>query len=416
MVELAFRCYFSYNLEIETLNCTNLEGYPVIRRVLEDKLRVLMAQFPILSLTGPRQSGKTTLSNVVFSDYAYVNLENLDDRAAAEEDPRRFLQSHAKSGVVIDEAQRVPALFSYLQGVVDDSGEMGKFVLTGSQNFLLLDHISQSLAGRVAVLHLMPFTLAELMGEEEHLLSLDRMLFTGGYPVLYDRQMAPSDFFPSYIQTYIERDVRSITNVGDLSMFQRFIKLCAGRVGQLLNLSGLANDLGVSYKTVQAWISILEASFVVFLLSPHHRNFNKRVVKQPKLYFYDTGLLCALLDIQSPNQVATHYLRGHIFESFVISDYVKQRFHTGMRSNAFFWRDSVGHEVDLLLDEGDLLKAVEIKSGETLNDDFFKGLRYFKKISNMPEDCFYLIHGGQVRQSRKDGQVLGWQDVRGLSE
>jgi hypothetical protein len=343
-----------------------------------------------------------------------MNLENLDERAAAEEDPVRFLRTHAQSGVIIDEVQRVPALFSYLQGIVDESGQMGKFVLTGSQNFLLLDKISQSLAGRVAICHLLPFGIGELKSVGLLPNSLDEALFAGGYPVLHDRGLSPRDYFPSYIQTYVERDVRSITNVVNLSTFQRFIRLCAARTGQLLNLSSIGQEVGVNYKTVQSWISILEASFIAFALSPHHGNYNKRVVKQPKLYFYDSGLLCALLDIHSADQIANHYLRGHIFESFVISEYVKSRFHAGLRSNAFFWRDSSGHEVDLLIEDGMASLAIEIKSGETLQEDFFRGLRYFRKLSSLPEDAMYLIYGGDRSLPRRDAQALAWRDLPDL--
>jgi predicted AAA+ superfamily ATPase len=382
-----------------------------IHRVLGEKITAATVAFPVISLMGPRQSGKTTLIRKLFPDYAYRNLENLDDRMAAEEDPRRFLTPHATSGVIVDEAQKVPSLFSYLQGIVDESGKMGKFILTGSQNFLRLENITQSLAGRVALFNLMPFGVEELELAEMMPNEADQLIFSGGYPVLYDRPVAPPDYFPAYIQTYIERDVRSIKNIGDLSTFQRFVKLCAGRTGQLLNLSSLGSEVGINYKTVRSWISILEASFIVFLLQPHHRNFNKRIVKQPKLYFFDTGLLCALLDIQSPEQVSSHYLRGHLFENLIISEYVKHRYHLGMQSNAYFWRNSTGHEIDLLIETGGTLHAVEIKSGETLNNEFFKNLRYFKNISNLPAENLFLVTGGERNQSRKQGQVVGWRNI-----
>jgi len=386
----------------------------LIPRALGEKIVSLAEMFPIVSLTGPRQSGKTTLARAKFPDYAYVNLENLDDRLAAEEDPLRFLKPHSGTGIIVDEAQKVPSLFSYLQGIVDESGKMGKYILTGSQNFLLLEKISQSLAGRVAVCNLLPLGLAELIDPDLLDEDLNRVMFTGGYPVLYNRHIPPSDYFPSYIQTYIERDVRGISNVGNLSTFQRFVKLCAGRVGQLLNLSNLGTELGINYKTVRSWISILEASYLVFLLQPYHKNFNKRIVKQPKLYFFDTGLLCALLDIQSPEQLDSHYLRGNIFESFIIAEHIKSRLHAGRRPNAFFWRNSTGHEIDLILEAGAQLWAVEIKSGQTLNEDFFKGLRYFKRLSSAPDEHLYLVYGGDRNLTRKYGQVVGWKSISKL--
>ena len=383
----------------------------MIPRTVEKKIAALSGAFPVVSLMGPRQSGKTTLVREMFPEYAYRNLENLDERMAAEEDPLRFLRHHATRGLIIDEAQKVPALFSYLQGIVDDSGQMGKYVLTGSQNFLLLESTTQSLAGRVAIFNLMPLGLDELDNAGLVPGDLNRMMFTGGYPVLYDRKIAAPDYFPSYIQTYIERDVRSISNIGDLSVFQRFVKLCAGRAGQLLNLSSLGAELGINYKTVRSWISILEASFIVFLLQPHHRNFNKRVVKQPKIYFFDTGLLCALLDIRTPEQLNTHYLRGSIFENFIILEYIKLRFHRGLRPNAYFWRNSTGHEIDLLLEAGETLQAVEIKSAETLSSEFFKNLKYFRRISNIPDSHCFLVYGGERNQSRKHGRVIGWKHI-----
>lgn len=386
----------------------------MITRALGEKVVSLAGMFPIISLTGPRQSGKTTLARALFPDYAYVNLENLDDRLAAEEDPLRFLRPHSGTGLIVDEVQKVPSLFSYLQGIVDESGEMGKYILTGSQNFLLLEKITQSLAGRVAVCNLLPLGLSELIDADLLDGDLNRVMFTGGYPVLFDRQIPAPDYFPSYIQTYIERDVRGISNIGNLSTFQRFVKLCAGRAGQLLNLSSFGTELGINYKTVRSWISILEASYLVFLLQPYHNNFNKRIVKQPKLYFFDSGLLCALLDIQSPEQLDSHYLRGNIFESFIVAEHIKSRLHAGRRPNAFFWRNSTGHEVDLILEADAQLFAVEIKSGETLNEDFFKGLRYFKRLSSAPDEHFYLVYGGDRNLSRKYGQVVGWKSISKL--
>ncbi len=381
----------------------------MIKRTLGKKLLSMADVFPVVTLTGPRQSGKTTLVRSLFPKYEYINLENLNDLSYVQEDPLRFLKSFQSKGVIIDEAQKLPEVFSYLQGIVDESKQMGKFILTGSQNFLLLEKITQSLAGRVAVLHLLPFEYPEVLKAKAAGRDLDEVLFTGAYPAIYDREISPQDYYPSYIQTYIERDVRSIKNIGNLSTFRRFVKLCAGRTGQLLNLSGLGNELSINYKTVGEWIAILEASFIVFLLRPYHKNFNKRIVKQPKLYFYDTGLLCSILDIKDSEQLGTHYLRGSIFESFIISEYIKMRYHQGFSSNAFFWRDNTGHEVDLLLEDGDKLNVIEIKSGETINQDFFKGLNFFGKISNIPEENRFLVYGGSKNYERSAGNVLSWK-------
>ena len=382
-----------------------------IQRQLSFQLKKLALLYPILSVSGPRQSGKTTLVREVFPDYAYVNLERLDDRLAAEEDPRRFLARYEDRGLIIDEAQKVPALFSYLQVLVDERGTMGQFVLTGSQNFLLLEQVSQSLAGRVALHTLLPFAQQELAASTD--LSLDENLLKGGYPVLYGRGVAPLDYYPAYIQTYVERDVRSLRNIGDLSAFQRFLRVCAGRVGQLLDLSSLGNDLGINYKTVRAWISVLEASYIAFLLYPHHENFAKRLIKSPKLYFYDTGLLCSLLGLESADQLVTHYLRGAIFENWVIAEIIKQHVNTGRRPDLYFWRDNIGNELDLLYERGDRRQVVEIKAGVTLGTDQFNGLRYYRKLATaLPvEQDYYLIYGGEERQERAYGIVLGWRDI-----
>ena len=324
------------------------------------------------------------------------------------------MERYEDRGLIIDEAQKVPALFSYLQVLVDERGTMGQFVLTGSQNFLLLEQVSQSLAGRVALHTLLPFSQQELATNAD--LSLDESLFRGGYPVLYDRGVAPLDYYPAYIQTYVERDVRSLRNIGDLSAFQRFLRVCAGRVGQLLDLSSLGNDLGINYKTVSAWISVLEASYIAFLLYPHHENFAKRLIKSPKLYFYDTGLLCSLLGLESADQLVTHYLRGAIFENWVIAEVVKQHVNAGRRPDLYFWRDNIGNELDLLYERGGRRQVVEIKSGATLGTDQFKGLRYYKKLATaLPmEQDYYLIYGGEERQERAHGIVLGWRDIKVL--
>ena len=386
-----------------------------VQRHLGGHLQKLARLYPILSVSGPRQSGKTTLVRGVFLDHAHVDLERTDHRSAAEEDPRRFLERFGDQGLIIDEAQKVPALFSYLQVLVDERGSMGQFVLTGSQNFLLMEQVSQSLAGRVAPLTLLPFSRRELGAGAPA--SLDESLFKGGYPVLYDRGIDAPGYYPAYIQTYVERDVRSLRNIGDLGAFQRFLMACAGRVGQLLDLSGLGNDLGVNYKTVRAWISVLEASYVAFLLPPHHENFAKRLIKSPKLYFHDTGLLCSLLRLESAAQLATHYLRGAIFENWVISEVIKEHVNAGRRPDLYFWRDNTGNELDLLYERGGRRQVVEIKAGTTIGTDQFKGLRYYRKLAtDLPvEQDYYLVYGGEESQDRAHGTVLGWRDTGELA-
>jgi predicted AAA+ superfamily ATPase len=286
---------------------------------------------------------------------------------------------------------------------------MGRYVLTGSQNFLLLEKITQSLAGRAAILHLMPFSASEVESAGLFAPSLDEVLFKGMYPPLFDRPVAPADFYPSYIETYLERDVRSMRNIGDLALFRKFILLCAGRTGQLLNMTALGNEAGVDHKTIRAWLSVLEASFIIFLLRPYHRSWNKRVVKQPKLYFYDTGLLCSLLGLRKPADLASHHLRGSIYENYVIAEHIKQQYHSGIRPAVFFWRDQSGHEVDLIIEDGPAIKAVEIKSSETINPELFAGLRWFCGQAGLsPADCT-LVYGGTEEQSRSDGRVLSWK-------
>ncbi len=391
----------------------------MISRTLQRHLYSTAKLFPVVTVTGPRQSGKTTLVRATFPSHSYVNLENLDDRAAAVEDPRSFLQYHGTKGVIIDEAQKVPELFSYLQQIVDESDRMGAYILTGSQNFLLLKNISQSLAGRVAVSYLLPFCLYELKEDNSqhpgNSRELDELLFTGFYPPIYDRAIPPEKYFPSYLQTYVERDVRSLKNIGNLNLFRRFLQLCAGRTGQMVNLAAIGNELGIDAKTVRSWLSVLEASFIIFFLPPYFRNFNKRVVKHPKLYFYDTGVVCSLLGLTDSSQIANHYMRGALFENLIISEYCKTQYHNGVIPNAYFWRDNTGNEVDLLIDQGGVLTAVEIKSGATINSHFFSNLIKFRKYSGISSENCYLVYGGEKDMPRKNGYVLSWKSF-GLSE
>lgn len=380
----------------------------MMRRFLGSKIKEMSGKFPVIAITGPRQSGKTTLCKQVFPDYTYVSLENPDNRSFAENDPKGFLETYS-SKVIIDEVQHVPQLFSYIQSEVDESGETGQFILTGSQNFLMLEKISQSLAGRVYISHLLPFSRMELEGIAES--DLNAVLFKGGYPRIFDRGIAPTDFFPSYVQTYIERDIRSIYNVRDLSLFLAFLRLCAGRTGQLFNASSIGNELGVDYKTIQNWISILETSFILFKLEPWHVNFNKRVVKTPKYYFYDTGLAAYLLGIRKPDEISVHFAKGMLFENYCISEFLKNQWNQGQTTRAFFWRDNVGNEIDLLIEKGNDITVAEIKSGQTIKDDFFKGLKFMEKYAQNYQLSKYLIYGGEQTRKQYTSQVLSWKDL-----
>lgn len=380
----------------------------MIPRNAENILKEVAKGYPAIGITGPRQSGKTTLARHVFQDKPFVSLEPLDTRTFAQNDPRGFLEQYL-DGAILDEVQRCPDLFSYLQVEIDANPEPGRFILTGSQQFGLMSHISQSLAGRIALLHLLPFTYHELYQETNP--PLDTCLFTGLYPPIHDRNLNPHLWYANYMQTYIERDVRQMINIQDLTNFQRFIRLCAGRTGQLLNYSNLASDCGITHNTARAWVSILEASYIIFLLQPHHENFNKRLIKTPKLYFYDTGLASWLLGIQNPDQLNTHALRGSLFESFVVSEMVKKRFNQGLTSNLYFWRDHIGQEIDILRQQGEHLQPIEIKSGQTLNQDYFTGLQKWLDLAKDKAIDPMLIYGGQESQIRSDICVYPWQEL-----
>lgn len=381
----------------------------MIKRVLEDKIKQLAEKFPVVSVTGPRQSGKTTLIKSIFPDWHYESLEDPDTRLFALSDPRKFLNAGKK--MIIDEIQRTPDLFSYIQSITDKENRNGQYIISGSQSFLLNQHISQSLAGRVAILNLMPLSFIELRQHGFIAGKYEKLLYKGFYPRLYDRNIEPVDFYPNYIQTYIERDVRLLQNIHDLTLFIRFLKLCAGRIGQLLNLNSLANDCGVSPNTAKSWISVLEASYIVFLLQPHFINFNKRLVKMPKLYFIDTGLASSLLEIQSENQLSTHYLRGVLFENFIISEFIKTRLNNGLRNNCYFWRDNKGIEIDCIIENGNLLTPIEIKSGTTFNQDFFRNLNWWNKLSGNSNENSFVIFGGYSSRDTKDGTLLSWRDI-----
>lgn len=379
-----------------------------IERTAEKTFKELLRQYPIVAITGPRQSGKTTLVRHACPHKPYVLLEDLDTRQFAQEDPRGFLRQYP-DGAVFDEVQRCPDLFSYLQGIVDEDPRPGLFILTGSQQFGLHSGISQSLAGRAALLSLLPFSLTALTRAGLVTDDLPELLWKGFYPPLYDRDFDPKLWHGNYVRTYIERDVRQMINVRDLSVFQKFLRLCAGRTGQLLNLSSLAGDCGITHNTARAWISVLEASYIVHLLPPHCRNFNKRLVKTPKLYFLDTGLAVWLLGISEPSQLRLHPLYGSLFESFVVGEFLKARLHQGLESNLFFWRDRSGLEVDLLIDEGQRILPVEVKSGQTVAADFLRPIRRWQALAGEVAGPARLIYGGTESQQRTDCTVVPWR-------
>lgn len=382
----------------------------MIPRIAQETLIRLAKGFPIVAITGPRQSGKTTLARSTFPQKPYLSLEDPDVRATAESDPRGFLAGFPE-GAILDEAQRVPHLFSYLQTKVDERFIPGMFVLTGSQQFGLLSGITQSLAGRVGLIHLLPFTTGELSPVGRLPESLEDLILRGLYPPLYDRPILPGDWFPGYVATYVERDARQLLNVRDLSTFQRFVKMCAARTGQMLNLSSLATDCGITHNTAASWISVLEASYLIHLLRPHYRNFNKRLIKAPKLYFLDVGLAAWLLGIQTREQMLFHAQRGPLFETFVVTEFLKSRFNQGEPSNLYYWRDSKGLEIDLILETGEQLDAVEIKSGQTIVPDFFDALKRWGKLTGQTDLPARLIYGGDKALTIENISVVPWKDL-----
>jgi predicted AAA+ superfamily ATPase len=386
----------------------------MIPRQAQKTFQKLTKSYPVVALTGPRQSGKTTLVKALCSHKPYVSLEDLDLRDYAISDPRGFLAQYP-DGAVLDEVQRCPDLFSYLQTVVDKDGRSGLFILTGSQQFDLLSRISQSLAGRVALLSLLPFTLKELQDERQQPKHLEELLFKGLYPPIYDRKLDPVVWYGNYVRTYIERDVRQLLNIKDLRTFQLFLRMCAARSGQLLNLTGLGNDCGITNNTAKAWLSVLETSYIVHLLPPHHNNFNKRLVKTPKLYFHDPGLAAWLQGIGSPDQLSIHSQRGTLFETWVVSELLKSRYNNSLSSNLSFWRDRSGHEIDILMENGPKLKPLEIKSGHTIASDFFKGIEQWGTIAGPNASDGWLVYGGSAKQKRRSTTVLPWAEIHRLA-
>ncbi|MBQ7166163.1 MAG: ATP-binding protein [Treponema sp.] len=380
-------------------------------RAITQHFLSLLNVYPIVTVTGPRQSGKTTLAKTALPDWNYVSLEDPDMRNFCKNDCKGFLQTYAEH-TIIDEAQRVPELFSYLQTHVDSVGKNGMFVLTGSQNMNMMESISQSLAGRTSVLKLLPFSYEEQKAEDILPESVDAQIFTGGYPRIFDSGIPPYQFYKDYIELYVERDVRQLKNIGDLDTFKRFVKLCAGRTGQLLNVQNLSDDCGIGATTAKSWLSILETSFIVYFLQPDFRNFSKRLVKSPKLYFCDTGLACSLLEIQSEKQVSSHYLRGNLFENLVINRFRTKAFNRGADPELTFWRDKNGIEIDLLSKSRETQEtcAWEIKAGSTYSEDYFKNLRHWSDFSGVPKENCSVIYTGQNHLMTKSGSLVPWSD------
>ena len=381
----------------------------MIQRIAKVKLIDLASKFKAVAVTGARQTGKTTLVKQVFKSKPYVSLENPDMRNFALEDPRGFLQTYP-NGAILDEVQRVPILFSYLQEVLDNSKVKGLFILSGSNNFLLQQTVSQTLAGRVGYINLLPFSISELKKVKLLPTDDDTLMLKGFYPPIYDQEIPPADWCPNYIRTYIEKDVRQVKNITDLIVFERFIKLLAGRSGQELNNSALAVETGVDVKTIQSWIGILESSFIIYLLKPHHKNFNKTIVKRPKVYFYDSAIVCYLLGIHDNIQLQTHPLRGAIFEGMVVTELIKKRTNAGLPINLFYWRDKTGHEIDIIIDNAGKLLPIEIKSGKTINTEFFKNMDYWSDLSKVKKSM--VLYAGAQNQKRSNGrETLNWRSL-----
>jgi uncharacterized protein len=380
-----------------------------IQRIIFEEAQLLSRQFRALSIVGPRQSGKTTLSKSLFRNKPYVTLENPHMQSKAEENIEAFLNQFP-NGAILDEVQRVPDIFRHLQGILDSKKERGQFILTGSNNFLLQEQISQSLAGRIGYLQLLPLSYAELDAAGLSHSNINKHILTGGYPEIWDQQLLPDKWMASYVQTYVQRDVRLLRNITNLGDFNRFILLCANRAGQLINREEMARSIGVDTKTIQAWLSVLESSYIIYLLQPWYNNLNKRIVKTPKLFFYDTGLLCYLLGISTQSALEKHILYGSIFENWIITEIKKNRFNAGINGGLYFFRDSAGNEVDLLVEKGSTTIAVEIKSGKKIDSGMLAGLKYWKKNNSTSQGI--LIYGGERNEELSDRmQMMSWKEV-----
>lgn len=383
--------------------------YMIIKRRISIHLEKGATYYPVLCVLGPRQSGKTTLVKQTFPQHGYISLEDLDVRTQVKADPRRFLRNYATEfGLILDEIQHVPELLSYMQTIVDADKKKGFFVITGSQNLLISQVVSQTLAGRVGILTLLPLSTQELLDAGCLPDMIEEVVFKGSYPKMYADSIPPEILYKDYITTYVERDVRSISNVSNLNTFQRFIQLCAARTGQLLNLTSLGNDCDIDHKTARAWLSILEASYIVFLVHPYHNNYGKRLIKSPKLYFTDTGVACSLLRIKSFNEVMDHYLRGNLIETYIMADLLKQQHNQNERPSLYFWRDQTGREVDALVERAMNTIAIEIKGGQTVSADYFNNLSFVKNIADTAMKNM-VIYTGLNNQSWPNAEVISWR-------
>lgn len=378
-------------------------------RLAEKLLKQYSRQFRSIAVVGPRQSGKTTLVKKTFPAKPYVSLEDPDERMFASTDPRAFL-ARFKNGAILDEAQRAPELFSYLQGLLDNTKKDGLFILTGSNNFLLQQSVSQSLAGRIGYIDLLPLSYKEIIQFEKKEFLTSELMWKGGYPEIYDKNRKPATWYPSYIRTYIERDVKQISNIGNTILFNRFLQLCAGRTGQQLNIASMSNECGIDIKTVQAWLSILQSSYIIYLLPTYHKTYNKRVVKTPKLYFLDTGLACSLLGIRQESEIVNSHFRGALFENFILLEILKQKYYRGSASGIYYWKENNGLEVDILIDTGKKIIPIEIKMAETFTDGHLKNIRHWNKISD--NSGGYLLYDGEKDFTLSDKiTISNWRNI-----
>ncbi|MFA6263852.1 MAG: ATP-binding protein [Candidatus Babeliales bacterium] len=389
----------------------------IVKRTLEAKVRSLATQFAAVSITGPRQSGKTTLAKETFPTHEYVNFEDPNTRSIFRADPHNFLKKFMGApGLIIDEPQNVPEIFSYLQIYIDEYHKPGHFIITGSQNFLLNESISQSLAGRVAILSLLPLSIHELVLAGKLPATIDETLFKGFYPELYKKEISIVDWYGSYINTYLERDVRLLKNVTDLNRFNDFMRLCAGRNGQILNLSSISDDLGISVTAVKQWLSVLQSCYIIFLLEPYYKDFRKRVIKSPKIFFYDPGIVCSLLSLTNSDQLFANYMRGNIFESMIVADFLKQQFNCGMRPSCYYWRDKSDFEIDCIVEQGGAITPIEIKVSKTADLEALDKLLPWNDLTQTNPSNNVLVYGGEKDWEINKGHIVGWTSAGALLE